>query len=1124
MAIPQEWQLAPLRDADKVRSAVARYGSELAPRMRGDGRREDQLRAPVYRLLKDLGRVLGRDVVVHDEVALSDVSARPDFAVDTPGGRLGYIELKAPEKGIPSKNWRPSKHDREQQEKLSALPNLIYTNGQYWGLFRRGTLISDVAVLKGDLARSGHRLVPADGRFERLVKEFLAWKPDRPASLRGIVAEIAPLCRLLRDQVTEVLTHESTSPAPRLLTALEEEWRNILFPHLDQESFADSYAQAVTFALLLARVDGILFEDRSLADIATKLSKQHSLLGEALALLTNHRWVKELSVVETIRRVVGNIDWDDIHLDSTDAYSLLYETFLAEYDPRLRRRSGTYYTPDAVARSMVGFSDQVLKQRLGVQRGFASDDVTVVDPAMGTGTFLVEIIDSVVTTLQNEYGTNVMPQAHLRELFAERLVGFELQVAPYAVAEVRLHHTLKCRYGVEIPPEEVRFLSNTFDPPEVQLALSHGQLYRVLEEARQEANRIKRDQPVMVVIGNPPWRERAQGEAPWLEAPRDRRRPPDFAERPSLDEFRASGQARRAFNLSNMWTFYWRWAAWKVFDAHPADASGVVVLITPKAYATSESHAGMRRYLRETADEGWIIDLSPEDFRPDAASRIFPEVQQPICIGVFARYRTDEPAQPARVHHIAIEGARQEKFDELTALSLDDERWHDTPSDWEAPFQPTSPDWEASPRLADLFPWHRPGVNSNRNWVWAPDAETLRQRWSQMVLATREHQDTLFKITPDRSSNMAYPPIPGVPSGTLPLRDEQNLEPTVVRVAYRSFDRQYLIYDRRVIDRPRPDLWCADSDRQIYISEQHAHPISSGTALTFSALVPNVHHFNGRGGRVLPLYRDRMSQDLNVAPGLLTCLSDPFGTASSEDLLAYVAAIVSHPGYTHRYLQELRTPGIRVPLTTDIHLWQEAVDVGREVIWLHTYGERFCDESAGRPRARPRTHEHQRPRLVRAIPASPEEMPDQAVYDSGTQRLTIGRQDCPDGGGTIERVAPAVWEYTVGGGVPVVRRWLNYRLRNPRHRRQTSPLDGLNADRWTAEFDDELVDLLNVLDRLVALEPHQANLLERVCASPRLTVTDLEQSYVLPVAKSARQPARPPAELTLSLDNRPDES
>lgn len=625
----------------------------------------------------------------------------------------------------------------------------------------------------------------------------------------------------------------------------------------------------------------------------------------------------------------------------------------------------------------------------------------------------------------------------------------------------------------------------------------------------------------MVVIGNPPWRERAQGEAPWLEAPRDERRPPDLAERPSLDEFRAPGQAKRAFNLSNMWTFYWRWAAWKVFDAHPDDTMGVVVLITPKAYVASESHAGMRRYLRETADEGWIVDLSPEDFRADTSSRIFPAVQQPICIGIFARYGAGSRTQPACVHHIGIKGVRMEKLDKLAALSLDHDEWRDTPSEWEAPFQPSASGWQASPRLADLFPWQQVGVTSNRNWVWAPDADTLRQRWSYLISATGPRKAELFKTTQDRSIERVYPPVPGVPSGAGTLRDEKTLDPAIERVAYRSFDRQYVIHDRRVIDRPRPDLWRSHGDHQVYVSEQHAHPIPGGAALTFCALVPNVHHFNGRGGRVLPLFRDRLAREPNVAPGLLSILRSTFGTANLEDLLAYVGGVVAHSGFTQRFQQELRTPGIRVPITISTQLWQEAIEIGREVIWLHTYGERYCDESSGRPRARPRAAEHRRPRLVRSIPGSPDGMPDQVTYDPATQTLTILRRSAPGEGGVIERVSPAVWAYTVGGGIPVIRRWLNYRLRHPRHKRQTSLLDEINPSQWTAQFDDELLDLLNVLERCAALEPRQANLLERVCSRPLLTVADLERRGVLPVVDAAHRPSpHRTSQGTLGLDTK----
>lgn len=1039
MVLHRRQALSLERDADKVRSAVARFGAELTPRMRGDGRREDQLRAPVYTLLKTLGQIIGRDVIVHDEVVLSDLSSRPDFAIDTVSGRVGYVELKAPEKGVPE-NWRPTRHDREQWNKLRDLPNLIYTSGSSWALYRRGALVGRVAMLKGDLSRAGDQLAPADEEFERLFREFLVWKPERPTTFRGVVSEVAPLCRLLRDQVAETMIYERSSPGKRPFTTLAGEWRGILFPTLGDGAFADAYAQAVTFALLLARVDGIVFDKRSLSDIAEQLSKQHSLMGEALSILTNPRWVRHLSVVETLRRVVGNIDWDDVQLGKFDAYTTLYETFLAEYDPKLRRQSGTYYTPDPVARAMVGFADHVLKTRLGKARGFAADDVTVVDPAMGTGTFLVEIIDSVVETLRRERRSDAVPQAHLRELFANRLVGFELQVAPYAVAELRLHHTMKNLYGVELPRKEVRFLSNAFDDPDT-LRFDLGLWYEVLKESAEDANRIKRDQPVMVVIGNPPWRERARGEAPWLEEPRDPKAgAADRQHRPSLDDFRAAGGARRAFNLSNMWTFFWRWATWKVFDADEDDPAGIVALITPKAYVASESHAGMRHYLRETADEGWIIDVTPEGFRPDVPTRLFPGVQQTICIGVFARYGAPERNNPARIHHAVVSGKQQHKFDQLLGLQPDSALWRDCPTDWDAPFQPADPDWGSYPKLADLLPWQQTGVNSNRNWVWAPDVDTLSRRWSILIHAPPDKKAKYFKETPTCSVDRRFSALPGLPAGKGPILEESDEKPFIARAAFRSFDRQYLIHDRRVIDRPRPELWQVQGDGQVYVSEQHAHEFIDGPGLTFSALVPNVDHFNGRGGRVLPLYRDRHGREPNVMPGLLTKLGSHVGISlSGEDLLAYIAAVVAHPGYTRRFRKELTTPGVRVPISADSSLWREAVEIGREVLWLHTYGERCVNEKAGRPCGTPRLPEGERPYPVQPVPSSEEQMPDEIRYDWTTETITVGNETLFGGPGRIRRVSPAVWNYNVGG-MHVVQKWFSYRQRNPRRKKRNLDL------------------------------------------------------------------------------------
>lgn len=1103
------------RDTRQWREAVSKFGAELAPRMQGDGRREDRLREPVYNLLKALGANLGRSVVVHDEVTLPELSSRPDFAIDTASGRVGHIELKAPEKGIPE-NWRPTPHDRRQWERLRDLPNLIYTDGKFWALYRKGSLVGRVATLEGDLARAGSRLAPSDGEFERLIREFLAWKPKRPATLRGVVLEVAPLCRLLREQVAETMAYEQSNPGKRPFTTLANEWRDLLFPNLGDGEFADAYAQAVTFALLLARVDGIAFDGRALSDIAEQLSKQHSLMGEALSILTNSRWVRHLSVVETLRRVIGNVDWDEAQAGGSDAYALLYEMFLAEYDPALRRRSGTYYTPDPVARAMVGFVDQVLKARLGKARGFAAEDVIVIDPAMGAGTFLVEIVESVVATMRDERGSHVVPAAHLRELFADRLVGFELQAAPYAVAEMRLHHILKSRYGVDLPREEVRFLSNALDDPDT-LSLEFGQLYEVLKASREGANRFKRDRPVMVLIGNPPWRERAKGYAPWLEARRDPKLvPPDLQSRPSLDDFRSPNQSRRAFNLSNMWTFFWRWATWKVFDANPEDPAGVVALITPKAYVASESHAGMRRYLRETADEGWIIDVTPEGFQPAVSTRLFPGVQQEICIGVFARYGQPARKSPAQIHHTAVSGTQKQKFSQLLSLHHDDDIWRDGPYIWEAPLQPTERDWSSFPKLADLLPWHQPGVKPNRNWVYAPDRDTLRLRWSTLIHATGRLKAKYFKETRDRSLDCRFPELPGVPSGEMLLRDETEEEPRIVPAAFRSFDRQYLIHDRRVIDFPRAPLWEVAGSEQVYISEPPAYALSEGPALTFSALVPNMDHFMGHhGGRVRPLYRDRRGDEPNASRELLRKLTWFVGApVCAKDLLAYVAAVVAHSGFTRRFREELTTPGIRVPLTADKTLWQTAVKIGEEVLWLHTYGERYDDKTAGRPLGAPLLPEGERPSHIQAVPTSEDQMPDKISYDEATATLIVGEDNLLGTAGRITRVSREVWEYAVGDK-RVVRMWFGYRQRNPRRKKRTSDLDKINPTRWTAQFDDELLALLNVLGCCVALEPRQADLLDRICAGPLVTVADLEHEGVLPVPDAYRRPPRQPPQTSI---------
>ena len=238
---------------------------------------------------------------------------------------------------------------------------------------------------------------------------------------------------------------------------------------------------------------------------------------------------------------------------------------------------------------------------------------------MGTGTFLLQVIGRVASTIDDRLGSGMRAE-YLKDLVTRRLVGFEIQVAPYAVAELQLHQALKRRFEVEAPPDELRFLTDALaNPREQQERL--GAPFRVIEESREAANLIKREWPVVLMIGNPPHVKDSKGRAEWVEEPRRIPLVPGQpVSRPSLDEFRAVG--RYESDLNGMEWYFWRWACWKVFEANQPDESrpdataGIVAFVTPSSFLNGRAFAGMREYLRGKCDVGWIINLSPEGNRP----------------------------------------------------------------------------------------------------------------------------------------------------------------------------------------------------------------------------------------------------------------------------------------------------------------------------------------------------------------------------------------------------------------------------------------------------------------------------------------------------------------------------
>jgi hypothetical protein len=613
---------------DAVTKAVSQFGATVLPRLvQRIGEPEDQLRGPLEQMLRAIAKSMElHGLVPHGESALPKLRVRPDYAIAIGSVVCGYVELKAPGKGADPWAWRPRSRDRKQWEKLKVLPNVLYTDGNEWALYRTQERVGKIAHVHGDVRKSGKQLRPADNQLRRVLTDFLSWVPQSPENLGQLVKNVAGLCRLLRSEVADALSLERAGSGDTRFSVLAEDWRDLLFPGLSDEGFSDAYAQTVTFALLLARVERISFRDRSVQEIALLLGKGHSLMGKALAVLTEGLLIGKLSVtVDMLVRVIGAVDWHRLDDHSQDAYLYLYERFLEEYDPELRKQTGSYYTPTDVVGFMVRFVDEILQTRLGQPLGFAGDTVVTVDPAMGTGTFLINIVARVARLVDREEGEGARP-ARLREL-AKRLIGFERQTGPYAVAELRVYEAFRI-FATDPPAEGLRlYVADTLDNPFI-VETHLGGSYEPIARSRREANKVKANEHVLVVIGNPPYRDKAKGLGGWIE-----KGDPGTGEAVPLDAFRAAGLGRLEYVLSNLYVYFWRWATWKVFDAHPDASTGVVAFITTSAFTSGPGFAGMREYLRRTADEGWIIDgiySGPSRSTASGGQRSSPVTKRPM--------------------------------------------------------------------------------------------------------------------------------------------------------------------------------------------------------------------------------------------------------------------------------------------------------------------------------------------------------------------------------------------------------------------------------------------------------------------------------------------------------------
>jgi len=1075
---------------------VSKFGASASEKLlnpAATGAPEDQLRAPFETLLSDMATLAGLplgSVIAVGESSLADIKTRPDYAISVNNVLTGFVELKAPGKGSDPRKFKVG-HDKEQWERLRTVPNLMYSDGNSFSLWQDGELAAEVIHL-GDLAVLGAEIDSPPALIDLFTK-FLKWQPIPPKNAKELAEVSARLCLLLRHEVTEQLELKSSS-----LNALATDWRKLLFPDASDATFADGYAQAVTFGLLMARAKGIKLS-QGLDRVGKELGKTNSLIGSALRLLTDSTESQSIlkTSLRTLTRVLDAVDWEKVSKKKVDAWLYFYEDFLEVYDKELRKLTGSYYTPPQVVQSMVRLVDQLLaSDRFGQHLGISSPNVTVADPASGTGTYILGIMRKIAARVAEDEGSGAVRGALNAAL--KRVIAFEMQLGPFAVAQLRLFAEMATLTGAKPQTEPRMFVTDTLSNPDDDQGWIPG-LLQPIAQSRKDANKIKRDEPITVVIGNPPYKEKAKGRGGWVEG--ENKKAEKSAPLSDWMPPKEWGVGVHAKHLRNLYVYFWRWATWKVFDQDEKNNTGIVCFITVAGFLNGPGFQKMRSYMRERCDDIWVIDCSPEGHQPQVGTRIFQGVQQPICIVLASRSSAEKKTSMANVHFQALpKGTRSEKFLALEKLNLDSGDWKLCPTEPRSPFLPSSAEtWSSYPTIDELFHYNGSGVMAGRTWIIAPDAESLQRRWQTLISAPAEQKEALFHphlrngLPGDKhSKKIVRIPLSGYASSNVAVADHVGPTHPPVGYGYRSFDRQWIIPDSRLINQPNPTLWAMRSDCQVFLASLARTSPSSGPAVTFTGLIPDLDFYKGSfGGRIYPLWSDNEGTVSNIKGALTSFLSLELGIEiDASTMMAYVAAVASHPGYVEKFKEELLTPGLRIPLTRDATLFSQAAEIGREVIWLHTFGERMADAAKGRPKAPPRLPPAERPTITAegAISNDVGEMPDSISYDGKAQRLMVGN-------GWIENVPLSVWNYEVSGK-QVILQWFSYRRKNRVRpamgdRRPASMLSAIQLEVWPAEYTTELLNLINVLGRLVALEPLQKDALDRICLSTTFTHEEL---------------------------------
>jgi len=543
----------------------------------------------------------------------------PDFRIGKNGEIVGYIEAKSPDVAL---------NDVEESEQLKryrdSLPNLILTNFLEFRLYRYGTPIARAEAGRQFTLQTLKYPPPPEkvDLFYELLEKFFSFSTPAIQNSSELSCELAKRTRFLEHIVQEELL-KGNEEVRRLFKAIEAE----LIENLTNERFADLYAQTITYGLFAGRmrVQNGFSRETAWRFIPESLP----LLREIFYSMTGPNFPESLSwIVDDITQVLEKADISSILKEfkttrwEEDPVIHFYETFLATYNPRERERLGVYYTPLPVVSYIVRSIHQLLKDKFRKSEGLATNDVTLLDPAAGTLTFVVQAIKQVQQELEAKKKAGLIT-SYIEEHILPHFHAFEILMAPYTVGHFKVSMVLE-EMGYQFKKNE-RFqfyLTNTLEMKEPE------QMSFLIDLAKegQAAKRIKERVPILVILGNPPYSVSSENKSEFIEG--------------LMEEYKEDVRSERNIQpLSDDYIKFIRFAHWKIEQA----GKGILGFISNNSYLSGVIHRGMRRKLLETFDEIYILNLHGSsrigETTPDGGKdeNVF-DIQQGVAIALFVKY------------------------------------------------------------------------------------------------------------------------------------------------------------------------------------------------------------------------------------------------------------------------------------------------------------------------------------------------------------------------------------------------------------------------------------------------------------------------------------------------------